>query len=297
MTISEITDLPAVYIDPEWADKIGLTYPDPPPAKECEFCGKILKPVGWRALTRAEILKWTGWQECDCFEAQKRKLDLKVEEEIKKTKEKEAARKAELKKRIETLFDMSQLGKRFRTRTFENWKITPNNKHAYESAKKYALEFEKMKEKGIGLMLTGTMGTGKTHLAAAITISLINKGTPVIMNTMINLLNKIKGAYGGELKETENELINLYSTVDLLIIDDLGKERTNEWTLEKLYTIINARYENLLPVVITTNFDIERLISRLSLKNNTETAEAIVSRLNEMCVGLEMNYEDWRLKT
>ena len=57
LTISEITDLPAVYIDPEWADKIGLTYPDPPPAKECEFCGKILKPVGWRALTRAEILK------------------------------------------------------------------------------------------------------------------------------------------------------------------------------------------------------------------------------------------------
>ena len=245
---------------------------------------------------RGEIVEWTGWQECICAESAKHKEKLEVEKEKKRIEEEEAARKALLQERVRELFDMSQLGKRFMTRTFSAWKLTPENKKALESAQKYVEKFETYKEKGIGLMMSGTKGTGKTHLAAAITIELINQGTPVIMNTMISLLQKIKETYDGELKGTESSFLDLYSTVDLLVIDDLGKERPNEWVLEKLYTIINARYENLLPVIVTTNYDIDRLRDRLTVKNNTETAEAIVSRLNEMCVGIEMNWEDWRLR-
>lgn len=290
-------DLPTIGITPGKARDLGFAFRyEPPEEKYCEFCERTLVPVGRRALMRAEIVEWTGWQECICREALKKKADLEAQRERKQAEEEEAARKAMFQERVRKLFDMSQLGKRFMTRTFATWKLTPENKKAFESAKKYAEKFETYKEKGIGLMMSGTKGTGKTHLAAAITIELINKGTPVIMNTMIGLLSKIKGAYDGEIKETENSLIDLYSTVDLLVIDDLGKERPNEWVLEKLYTIINARYENLLPVIVTTNYDIDRLRDRLTVKNNTETAEAIVSRLNEMCVGIEMNWEDWRLK-
>ena len=297
LTTSEIIELPTIRITPGKARDLGFVFRyEPPKEKECEFCGRKLFPLGLRAPRRAEIIEWTGWQECICAESARHKKKLEAEKEKQRVAEEEAARKALLQERVRELFNMSQLGKRFMTRTFATWKLTPENKKAFESAKKYAEKFETYKEKGIGLMMSGTKGTGKTHLAAAITIELINQGTPVIMNTMIGLLSKIKGAYDGELKETENSLIDLYSTVDLLVIDDLGKERPNEWVLEKLYTIINTRYDNLLPVIVTTDYDIDRLRDRLTVKNNTETAEAIVSRLNEMCVGIEMNWEDWRLR-
>ena len=297
LTISEIMDLPTIGITPGKARDLGFVFRcEPPEEKRCEFCERALLPVGRRDLTRAEIAEWTGWQECICREALKKKADLEAQRERKQAEEEEAARKAMFQERVRKLFDMSQLGKRYMTRTFAAWKLTPENKKAFQSARQYAEKFDIYKEKGIGLMMSGTKGTGKTHLAAAITIELINQGTPVIMNTMIGLLSKIKGAYDGEIKETENSLIDLYSAVDLLVIDDLGKERPSEWVLEKLYTIINTRYDNLLPIVVTTNYDIDRLRDRLTVKNNAETAGAIVSRLNEMCVGIEMNWEDWRLK-
>lgn len=290
-------DLPTIGITPGKARDLGFAFRyEPPKEKYCEFCERTLLPVGRRAMMNAEIVEWTGWQECICAESAKHKKKLEAEKEKQRVAEEEAARKALLQERVRELFDMSQLGKRFKTRTFNSWKMTPINQQAYESAKKYADKFDNYKEKGIGLLLSGTKGTGKTHLAAAITIELINQGTPVIMNTMINLLGKIKETYDGELKGTESSFLDLYSTVDLLVIDDLGKERPNEWVLEKLYTIINARYENLLPVIVTTNYDIDRLRDRLTVKGNAETAEAIVSRLNEICVGIEMNWEDWRLK-
>ena len=72
---------------------------------------------------------------------------------------------------------------------------------------------------------------------------------------------------------------------DLLIIDDLGKEKVSEWTLEKLYYVINSRYEDCLPIVITTNYDPEKLVRRLTVKDNFETAEAIVSRICEPASG------------
>lgn len=297
LTISEITDLPVINIYADQAKNLGFAfYKEPPREKQCEFCGRTLSPVGRRALMRAEIIEWTGWEECTCSKAVKRRLVIEEERRRREAEELEAARRAQFQERVQKLFDMSQLGKRFMARTFETWKMTPENRKAFEFAKKYAEKFEKYKEKGLGLMMSGTKGTGKTHLAAAITINLINRGIPVIMNTMIKLLGKIKETYDGDLKETETSLIDLYSTVDLLVIDDLGKERPNEWTLEKLYTIVNNRYENLLPIVVTTNYDIDRLITRLTIKNNIETAEAIVSRLNEMCVGVKMSWEDWRLK-
>ena len=298
LTISEITELPIIGITPGKARELGFGFSFSPPKEiQCEFCERTLVPIGRRAMMKAEIVEWTGWQKCICAESAKHQKKLEAEKEKQRIEEKESARKALLQERVRELFDMSQLGKRFITRTFDSWKQTPINQQAYESAKKYVDNFDNYKEKGIGLMMSGTKGTGKTHLAAAITIELINQGTPVIMNTMIRLLGKIKDTYDGDLKETESSLIDIYSTVDLLAIDDLGKERPNEWALEKLYTIINARYENLLPVVITTNYTIDRLKDRLTVKNNVETAEAIVSRLNEMCVGIEMNWEDWRLKT
>lgn len=116
-----------------------------------------------------------------------------------------------------------------------------------------------------------------------------------MFGTLINLLNEVKDTYTMENK-TESFIIEKYSKVPLLIIDDLGKERPSEWTLEKLFTIINNRYENNLPVVITTNYNIERLREGLASNVNYEIADSIISKLYEMCKGINLSGKDKRKK-
>lgn len=192
------------------------------------------------------------------------------------------------------MFETSKLGERFKTRTFENFKVNNQNENAYKLAKGFVNNFEKAKEKGLGIMFIGNYGVGKTHLACSIAIELINNGIPVIYGSSISLLGKIRETYESNINTNEWQLLDLYSNTDLLIIDDLGKEKPSEWVLEKLYYIINQRYENLKPVVITTNYNIDELINRLTTKNNSSTAEAIISRLNEMCTGVFVNDKDYR---
>ena len=80
----------------------------------------------------------------------------------------------------------------------------------------------------------------------------------------------------------------------MLIIDDLEKERPSEWTLEKLFTIVNNRYENNLPIIITTNYNKEKLRKRLLCNNNEEIVDSIISRLYEMCRGIIIFGKDKR---
>ena len=109
-------------------------------------------------------------------------------------------------------------------------------------------------------------------------------------------MEKLKLGYEKEADIGYYEVLKLYCECDLLIIDDLGKEKLSEWVLEKLFQIINARYENMLPVIITTNYNEKEIIKRLSYKNDGIAAESLVSRLNEMCLEVNMNFEDYRKK-
>ena len=87
------------------------------------------------------------------------------------------------------------------------------------------------------------------------------------------------------------EITELYSNVDMLIIDDFGSENLSKWALEKLYKIISNRYDNELPIVITTRYNKEQLIEQLYTENFTEIAEEIVEVLNEMCYGISIAEE------
>jgi DNA replication protein DnaC len=293
LTFEEATRIPLFYT-PEEAEKSGIKLIHPvPEVTSCEFCNAKLQPIGRRRLNYRIISVWSGHQECQCEGAAQNKERLAAEEAERIRQEEEMQRKIEQQNRVKKLFDQSKLGARFISRTFENFEIDNENQKAFETAKKYAENFEKYKQKGLGLNFNGAIkGTGKTHLAAAITIELINQGIPVIMGNIMTLLGKVKQTY--ENRESEQSIIDLYSTVDLLVIDDIGKERVTEWTLEKLYQIINNRYENNLPIIITSNFSIDGLTERLIISTNHDTAEAITSRLWEMCPGVECNWKDRR---
>ena len=144
--------------------------------------------------------------------------------------------------------------------------------------------------------MVGNNGVGKTHLACSIANELIKNGIPIIYGTLINLLAELRNSYDSDNNISEMEIIKLYEKVDLLIIDDLGKEKPSEWGLEKLFTIINSRYENNLPVIITTNYNQNSLAERLSLNGEIETAKSIISRLYEMCYLVKINDIDHRIK-
>jgi DNA replication protein DnaC len=273
-----------------------MAFPDPPPTLTCEYCGKSLEPMGIAHPFKANTI-WTWNHEpirCDCGKALEYWAKVDEAELQRRRDEDEAMRKFNFKQKVDRLFKESKMGARSLDRTFDKFQKTAENAKAFQMAQRYAAKFDEQKEKGIGLLLSGTCGTGKTHLAAAISIELLNKGTPVIFGTMISLLGKLKETYERGSRDSEDDIIELYSTVDLLVIDDLGKERPGEWVLEKLYYILNSRYENKLPVIVTTNYSIGDLKDRLTVDKNYATAEAIISRLYEMTYGIDMTFADYR---
>ena len=296
-TIENFFELPMFLTDKQAKDQ-GFDTPELiPKSSKCEFCTKELRPTGRRSLFKPKIVEWTGNHEfCGC----EKSVQLREEKEKAHRKSEEAqelaVQRVERQKKVEKLFSECKLGERFKRRTFETYEVIEKNKKVFEKAQRYCEKFDELRINGVGLMFTGSFGTGKTHLAAAITNRLIHKGIPVIFGSLTSLLSKFKDSYQGEIKQSESAIIDLYSNVDLLIIDDLGKEKISDWVLGKLFEIINNRYENDRPVVITSNYSLDELKNRLSTEKNTDTAGAIASRLCEMTQGLECNWEDYRQK-
>ena len=138
-----------------------------------------------------------------------------------------------------------------------------------------------------GLFITGAYGVGKTYLASCIANEIIKNGKSVIFGTLIQLLDFIRDS-----EVSDKDYLNLYSSVDLLVIDDLGKEKPTELVLEKLFLIVNNRYNNYLPIVITTNYNRNQLRERLCINKNYSIVDSIISRLYEMCGGIGIKDDD-----
>lgn len=275
---------------------------NPPTPVRCKYCGRLLY---WRGIVSAgpdgaPQVFWlpNGPEPCNCKQAvaEKEQRDKAEAEALAKA---EAARKAvETQQRIAKLFGESGMGTRFKRRTFSTFQETPNNTKALGSASGYARNFARMAEaEQNGLMFIGSKGTGKTHLAAAIANQLISEGVPVLFVTMIDMLAKIKATFNGQSPENEEKLMRLYKNVDLLILDDMGKELPTPWALSKIFELVNARYENYKPVIITSNYTPSELVSRLTPPDgDATTADATVDRLLEMTYTIPLAGESWRTR-
>ncbi len=139
---------------------------------------------------------------------------------------------------------------------------------------------------GQGLWFVGPTGTGKTTLAMLVAQAALKAGRSVAIYSLPRLLNEIRDTHRAE--HSHLELLDRLTAVDLLHIDDVGAERTTEWVLEELYSIVNARYEDQRSMVITTNLDHDQLSAQIS--------ERTVSRLTEMCLQLPLHGHDRRLE-
>lgn len=284
-----------IYTSKE-VEELGIpsTQPVPKPEK-CKYCGKTLYYECVVLMGQAMI--WNLEKpRCDCEKAVAfwKGWDAK-QEKIKK--EKELAEEQEFRKqKIESILGKSGIKKRYLSRTIDSFSVTAENKRSFEVATDYIKNFREYFTQGKGLYLEGPCGTGKTHLAIAIALAIINTGVPVICKTSIDMLGDIKRCYERNSEVTEEEVLEAYKTVDLLIIDDLGKEQVTEWSVPVLYSILNERYEALLPTIITTNYNTTALAEKLSAKGDTETAKAIISRFVESYKRVTMAWADYRRK-
>lgn len=137
-----------------------------------------------------------------------------------------------------------------------------------------------------GLYLSGNTGCGKTHLACAIGLRVImDKQDDVVrFVNASNMLAEIRSTFRNNTPENNAELdfIDLYSTIPLWILDDFGAERVTGFALETIYMILNRRYENELPVIVTSNYGGKQLVERLGGDHH---GERILSRLIGMADG------------
>lgn len=248
------------------------------PSQElCEFCGTALE-----ALTVFQEVAIS--KPCDCEQAAAQREKIAGIEKNREA-QKKAFQEKSLSDSIRKMF--GELPERFRNRTFETFVESAHNKLALRDAKLFSDEFPTHS----GLLFIGSVGTGKTHLAAAIAHDQINKGRSVLFGTVPTLLSRIKATYSDD-HETEREVMSMFFRCSLLVLDDLGKEKVSEWVEERMYEIVNGRYERNLPIVITTNVGLKAVKDRYQMNG-----AAIVSRLHEMCPrGVMLNGPDHRMK-
>lgn len=173
----------------------------------------------------------------------------------------------------------------FHTATFENFQVRKENENHLKIAKSYCEKFKIMYERNQGLLFYGTVGTGKSYTAACIANYLLEKNTSVVMTSFVRILQEMQGFD----KEREESFSNHLNNVRLLIIDDLGAERSTDYALEKVYGIIDSRYRAKKPLILTTNLTLQQM------QNTTDIRyERIYDRIFEMCYPMEFSGISWR---
>ena len=144
-----------------------------------------------------------------------------------------------------------------------------------QKAHEYVAHWEEMKSKSLGLLLWGDVGTGKSFFAGCIANALLDKGIPVLMTNFSRILNTLTGMYSDD----RNQFIDSFNKYSLLIIDDLGIERSSEFALEQVFNVIDSRYRSKKPLIVTTNLTLDEL------KHPKDLARArIYDRVLERCV-------------
>ena len=234
------------------------------------ICGKCHTPKEC-TLTKSDGTARTVRCACECSVAQN-------------AKEAEEKRKRD---RLQYLDSMRRTG--FPDAEMREWTFAKSD-HADQKneniARRYVANFDAMRSQGTGLLLCGSVGTGKSFLAAAIANELINQGTPCLMTNFSRIISRVSEKFGGDQKYLDD--LNRF---DLLIIDDLGSERDTEFTWEKVMNVVDARYRAGLPLIITTNLTLKDLADPSDIRR-----QRVFSRLKEMCVFLEVNGADRRNK-
>lgn len=164
--------------------------------------------------------------------------------------------------------------RRYRDVGFERPPVTDIDARVVTAVRRYVDTIDDRLDSGRGLWFMGPVGTGKTTLAMLVSKAALSAGRSVAIYSLPRLLNEIRETH--RFERSHVDLLDRLTAVDLLHVDDVGAERTTDWVLEELYSIVNARYQDERSIVLTTN-----ILDRAALCE--QITERTVSRLTEMC--------------
>ncbi len=214
--------------------------------------------------------------------------------------------------RVARTLAQARIPRRYQACTFDTFDYSQNPSigEAFAKCHRFAHVFL-VEARGMGLLLTGTPGLGKTHLAVSILRQVIaaNAATGFFWEHK-ELLERLRSFYDLRSAGAENTLLRTLITCDLLVLDDLGEIAPSEWAWDTTAYLLNARYNENRSTIITTNRpnapalasrpgeeSSQRADARLAYKRETlgdRIGDRMRSRLMEMCVHLHLQGADFR---
>jgi DNA replication protein DnaC len=201
----------------------------------------------------------------------------------------------------------ARIPQRYRDCTLDDYEIYHESdrslSRALQTARKF-VEAYPVDTAGKGMLFTGSIGVGKTHLAVGVLRRLVQeRGVKGLFCDYRELLKNIQNSYNPQVNTTELELLKPVFAAEVLVLDDLGAQKPNEWVWDTVALILNTRYNDKQTTIITTNYpdqaagsgaksDVERAAREQTLGDRI--GDRMRSRLAEMCVKVEVTGEDFR---
>jgi len=208
--------------------------------------------------------------------------------------------------RPERALAAAQIPPRYRNCAFTNFDLRPERGERNESlwnalnvVQAYLREYPLVD--GKGLLLMGGTGVGKTHLIVALLKGLIEKGAEGLFVDYQELLKRIQSSYDPAALTAEHRVVRPVLETEVAVIDDLGSNRITDWVEDTINYLLNRRYNEKKPTLITANLKDERMTGAAGERVTHATFEErlgarVSSRLREMCRLVEIVAPDYRLR-
>ncbi|HQS59681.1 MAG TPA: ATP-binding protein [Gallionellaceae bacterium] len=176
--------------------------------------------------------------------------------EAKSLADREAAEKAKIEKhnRWQRALGEAGIPDRFHSRTLDGYVATSKGQEsALRFATEYANDFANVQRTGRSAIFCGKPGTGKTHLSVGIGLKVMNDGCTVLFTTVQRMMRRVKDAWRKDSTESESMVVDLFSSPDLLIVDEIGVQFGSDFEKNMMFDILNERYECRRPTLLLTN--------------------------------------------